>query len=181
MALSQFVPALKIGYFFTYFGPLCFVLTLTLSKEAYDDYQRYLRDTEANSQIYKRLTNLGSELIPSSKIRVGDSLMIQKNQRVPADCILLRTTEAQGACFIRTDQLDGETDWKLRLAVSHTQNLKDDESLLRIEASVYGASFFISRVGSFPAKSCNSRPAAQRHTFIHRQLHTTWLKWTVSN
>jgi len=28
--------------------------------------------------------------------------------------ILLRTSEETGSCFIRTDQLDGETDWKLR-------------------------------------------------------------------
>ena len=29
----------------------------------------------------------------------------------------------QRSCFIRTDPLDGETDWKLRLAVQNTQNL----------------------------------------------------------
>jgi len=29
----------------------------------------------------------------------------------------------QGSCFIRTDQLDGETDWKLKVAVSCTQRL----------------------------------------------------------
>lgn len=34
--------------------------------------------------------------------------------QVPADLVLLRTTEKSGASFIRTDQLDGETDWKLR-------------------------------------------------------------------
>lgn len=28
-----------------------------------------------------------------------------------------------GACFIRTDQLDGETDWKLKVAVACTQRL----------------------------------------------------------
>ena len=42
---------------------------------------------------------------------------------MPADVILLRTTEKAGSCFIRTDQLDGETDWKLRLAVGTTQKL----------------------------------------------------------
>lgn len=31
--------------------------------------------------------------------------------------VLMRTTEKQGASFIRTDQLDGETDWKLRYAL----------------------------------------------------------------
>ncbi|KAH3772807.1 hypothetical protein DPMN_174154 [Dreissena polymorpha] len=46
-----------------------------------------------------------------------------QDQRVPADMVLLRTTEKTGSCFIRTDQLDGETDWKLRLAVHDSQSL----------------------------------------------------------
>jgi phospholipid-translocating ATPase len=82
VALSQFVPALKIGYILTYFGPLCFVLLITISKEALDDYQRYKRDKEANSQLYRRLTPAGYQHIPSSKIKVGDMIQIMKDQRV---------------------------------------------------------------------------------------------------
>ncbi len=52
--------------------------------------------------------------------------MIHKDERIPADVVLLRTTEKQGACFIRTDQLDGETDWKLRIATPCTQQLTTD-------------------------------------------------------
>ena len=50
-----------------------------------------------------------------------------QDQRVPADMILLRTTERNGSCFVRTDQLDGETDWKLRVAVPSTQTLPSDQ------------------------------------------------------
>ena len=53
-----------------------------------------------------------------------------------------------GSCFIRTDQLDGETDWKLRLAVTSTQKTASvrppsklsngaDEDILDLEASIY--------------------------------------------
>ncbi|KAL4209666.1 putative aminophospholipid-translocase [Rhizopus microsporus] len=137
VALSQFIPALKIGYILTYFGPLCFVLTITISKEALDDYQRYKRDKEANSQLYRRLTPTGNQNIPGSKIRVGDLLYIMKDQRIPADMILLRTTEESGASFIRTDQLDGETDWKLRLAIPSLQRLDSDQDLLNIRGHIY--------------------------------------------
>ncbi|KAI8055596.1 phospholipid-translocating P-type ATPase [Gilbertella persicaria] len=137
VALSQFVPALKIGYILTYFGPLCFVLLITISKEALDDYQRYKRDKEANAQLYQRLTSTGFQHIPSSKIRVGDMIHIKKDQRIPADMILLRTTEDTGASFIRTDQLDGETDWKLRLAIPSLQKLASDTDLLNIQGHVY--------------------------------------------
>ncbi|CEI97152.1 Putative Aminophospholipid-transporting P-type ATPase [Rhizopus microsporus] len=51
--------------------------------------------------------------------------------------ILLRTTEESGASFIRTDQLDGETDWKLRLAIPSLQRLDSDQDLLNIRGHIY--------------------------------------------
>ena len=47
-------------------------------------------------------------------------IKVHHNERVPADLLLLYTTEKSGSVFIRTDQLDGETDWKLRKAVGIT-------------------------------------------------------------
>nr|QBH67581.1 phospholipid-transporting ATPase [Ustilago esculenta] len=219
VALSQFIPALKIGFIATYVAPLAFVLCITIGKEAIDDWARYKRDLESNSAPYKLLVrndsaiakqqaclarkasankplSPGSDLgqsrvvqVPSSKIRVGDIVVLGKNQRVPADMVLLQTfssdasietgsgpaaptpaddstqfilgddddegeTNAKatdsrsakisassqsedeeesatqgssGSCFIRTDQLDGETDWKLRIAVELTQHVPTDD------------------------------------------------------
>jgi len=62
-------------------------------------------------------------------IKVGDILVLHKDQRVPADVIILKSIptdpsdDITGEAFIRTDQLDGETDWKLRAAPSLTQSL----------------------------------------------------------
>ncbi|CAJ0890763.1 14786_t:CDS:10 [Entrophospora sp. SA101] len=128
------------GYLVTYFGPLCFVILITMGKEAYDDWIRYKRDCENNSQKYEILTRDGIKIVPSSKIKVGDLVVVHKDQRVPADLLLLRTTETSGACFIRTDQLDGEIDWKLRhllIAVPFCQKLPSDNSLLQIDADIY--------------------------------------------
>lgn len=73
-----------------------------------------------------------------------------KDQRVPADMIILKSYSAEatadmsghasdagssGEAFIRTDQLDGETDWKLRLTSPLTQNLDVAEyTRLRVTA-----------------------------------------------
>lgn len=62
---------------------------------------------------------------------------MEKDERVPADLVLLRTTEKNGTVFVRTDQLDGETDWKLRLAVPATQRLASDSELFNIRGSIY--------------------------------------------
>ncbi|KAI0744486.1 aminophospholipid-transporting P-type ATPase [Earliella scabrosa] len=148
VALSQLVPALKIGFIVTYIAPLAFVLTVTMGKEAYDDYKRNLRDREANSQKYLVLDPTEysesspegiphTRSVPSSSLRVGDLVLLEKNQRVPADLVLLRTSDASGTCFIRTDQLDGETDWKLRVAVPACQKLPSDRELLTLDAEIY--------------------------------------------
>ncbi|EEB12761.1 cation-transporting ATPase, putative [Pediculus humanus corporis] len=139
MALSQFIPDVKIGYLYTYWGPLAFVIIVTVIREAIDDLRRHQRDKVVNNQKYRRLINQPPfyEYVSSSKLMVGDMIYVEKDQRVPADLILLRTTETTGAVFIRTDQLDGETDWKLRLAISESQKLQNDEQLFSMSSSLY--------------------------------------------
>ncbi|XP_076991298.1 putative phospholipid-transporting ATPase IIB isoform X3 [Tamandua tetradactyla] len=135
VSCSQFVPALKIGYLYTYWAPLGFVLAVTVMREAIDEFRRFQRDKEVNSQLYSKLTVRGKVQVKSSDIQVGDLIIVEKapgtepgspawqNQRIPSDMVFLRTSEKAGSCFVRTDQLDGETDWKLKVAVSCTQRL----------------------------------------------------------
>ncbi|XP_057169301.1 probable phospholipid-transporting ATPase IIB isoform X2 [Ursus arctos] len=177
VSCSQFVPALKIGYLYTYWAPLGFVLAVTIMREAIDEFRRFQRDKEVNSQLYSKLTvrdNLRTHTlcpveeslldkafdltrityqygairtatsawgckvqVKSSDIQVGDLIIVEKNQRIPSDMVFLRTSEKAGSCFIRTDQLDGETDWKLKVAVSCTQRLPALGDLFSISAYVY--------------------------------------------
>lgn len=136
MACSQFIPELLIGYFYTYWAPLSFVLLVSIVREAVDDFLRFKRDKAVNSQLYQKLTPNGPLVIPSSKIKVSDLIIVEKDQRVPADMILLKTTERNGSCFVRTDQLDGETDWKLRLAISATQQVESNDEFFDIDATI---------------------------------------------
>uniref|UniRef100_A0A3Q2XR57 Phospholipid-transporting ATPase n=1 Tax=Hippocampus comes TaxID=109280 RepID=A0A3Q2XR57_HIPCM len=137
LACSQFVEELRLGDLYTYWVPLGLVLTITIIREAVDEIRCYIRDKEVNSQIYSKLSTRGTTKIKSSNIQVGDLIIVEKNQRVPADMIFLRTSERNGSCFLRTDQLDGETDWKLRLPVACTQRLPTAADLLQIRSYVY--------------------------------------------
>ncbi len=122
LALSQMVEILRVGFLITYISPLIFVLMITFLKEFYDDFKRYRRDSELNSKKYKKLCKDGSLVdIESSEVKVGDIISISAGERIPADLILLHTNQKNGAVFIKTDQLDGETDWKLRKSLALTQ------------------------------------------------------------
>lgn len=55
VSISQFIESLRVGFLFTFLAPLCFVLLLTMAKEAYDDFQRYQRDKVMNTKLYKKI------------------------------------------------------------------------------------------------------------------------------
>ena len=131
IAVSQAVPQLRVGFLFTYVSPLAIVLGITIAKEGYDDYQRYLRDKELNESLFNKVTFNGIEKIASKDIKTGDIIQLSKNERVPADMVFLHTTDKSKTIFLRTDQLDGETDWKLRKPVAITQELNDVRKLIK--------------------------------------------------
>lgn len=58
VSLSQFFEPLRVGFLFTFLAPLIFVLLLTMGKEAYDDYHRYLRDQVLNTKVYTKLDSV---------------------------------------------------------------------------------------------------------------------------
>lgn len=135
VSLSQLIPPLKIGYLSTYIAPLIFVLLITLTKEAVDDLKRRRRDSYANNEIY----TVNDSPCAAQNIQAGDVVYIAKDQRIPADMILLETTVGNEA-FIRTDQLDGETDWKLRIPCSnqHTEGIVHADAPIKSVHHFYG-------------------------------------------
>lgn len=132
LTISQFFPVLKVGPIWTNALPLAFVVSLSIGMELFLDVRRMLRDRELNGEKYKRLTKNGIVELPSSEIQVGHFIIVETNRRIPADMVLLRTTGESGASYIRTDQLDGETDWKLRRAITVTQQLEKDDDLFNL-------------------------------------------------
>lgn len=77
IALTQFIPPLRVGFLFTYVAPLAFVLAITMLKEAWDDFLRYRRDKELNQKEYMKVSLDGQEeLIQSEKMKVGDIIRV---------------------------------------------------------------------------------------------------------
>lgn len=50
-------------------------------------------------------------------INIGDFIRIRDNEEVPADVIVISTSDPEGNCFIETKNLDGETNLKTRTAL----------------------------------------------------------------
>ncbi|XP_075253363.1 putative phospholipid-transporting ATPase IIB [Convolutriloba macropyga] len=192
VALSQFIPQLKVNYIFTYWAPLGFVLFVTLVREAGDDIRRWVRDKEINKAFFDKVTPSGMQQVRCQDIKVSDVIKLEKNQRVPADMVLLRTTTETansdstggggggGSLFIRTDQLDGETDWKLRLAPTLTQGFPTDQDLLSSEAYVYCDKPHLD-INTFIGNLSLTSPSGEKQELSLNVENTMWRDTVVAN
>ena len=60
------------------------------------------------------------------EIRVGDFVRLRCNETIPADILLLSSSDPDGLCHIETANLDGETNLKQRQVVRGFSELVSD-------------------------------------------------------
>ena len=102
--------------------PLSYILFLALIKEVYEDRKRQQSDREINCRNIVVLENDHKTTIMWQELAVGNVVLIQKGDELPADVIILASSEQQGSCFVNTVELDGETNLKIRSAIEWTHS-----------------------------------------------------------
>ena len=65
------------------------------------------------------------------KLEVGDIVLLRDNDQVPADIVVLSTSDPEGMCYLETKNLDGETNLKPRKAVKGTSTIASEEDIER--------------------------------------------------
>ncbi|CAD7087028.1 unnamed protein product [Hermetia illucens] len=130
LLVLQLIPAISSLTPITTAIPLIGVLALTAVKDAYDDIQRHVSDSQVNNRKSKTFRN--GKLVNEkwSGVQVGDVIRMDNNQFVAADILLLSTSEPNGLCFIETAELDGETNLKCKQCLPETAEMGQRDDLL---------------------------------------------------
>ncbi|XP_041799888.1 phospholipid-transporting ATPase VB [Chelmon rostratus] len=120
LAILNFIPVVNAFQPEVALIPICVILSLTALKDAWEDFRRYQSDRKLNNTpcfIYSRKQKQFVER-RWKDVRVGDFMKVVCNEIVPADLLLLHTSDPNGVCHIETSNLDGETNLKQRTAMS---------------------------------------------------------------
>ncbi|KFW02969.1 putative phospholipid-transporting ATPase VB [Eurypyga helias] len=99
--------------------PLIVVLLASMIKDAVEDYRKYQFDKTINSSkttVYDKEERAYVEKCWKD-VRVGDFVQLQCNETIPADILLLYSSDQNGICHLETANLDGETNLKQRQVV----------------------------------------------------------------
>jgi phospholipid-translocating ATPase len=71
------------------------------------------------------------------EISVGDIVLLRNDEGIPADIVILSTSEPDCLCYVETKNLDGETNLKIRSGVLETGFLHPDAGELIENLSLY--------------------------------------------
>ncbi|MFT7806676.1 putative phospholipid-transporting ATPase VD [Arapaima gigas] len=99
--------------------PLVVVLSVIAFKDAMEDYNRYCFDKMINNKVTKVYSGKQQRYVEQQwkDICVGDFVLLSCNEMIPADMVLLHSSNPDGVCRIETSNLDGETNLKQKQVV----------------------------------------------------------------
>ncbi|CAJ1074205.1 probable phospholipid-transporting ATPase VD isoform X2 [Xyrichtys novacula] len=120
LALLNWVPVVEAFQKEITMIPLVVVLTVIAIKDALEDYRRYLFDKKVNNNVVRVFCSKQKTYVQKcwKDVQVGDFVRLSSNEIIPADLLLLYSSDPRGVCYIETSNLDGETNLKQRQVVS---------------------------------------------------------------
>ncbi|XP_018599996.2 probable phospholipid-transporting ATPase VB isoform X2 [Scleropages formosus] len=119
IAMLNFVPIVNAFEPGVALIPICVILILTAIKDAWEDFRRYQADKQLNNMPCSIYSRKEKDFVSKcwKDVRVGDFVKVVCNEVIPADILLLHSSDPNGVCHIETANLDGETNLKQRQIV----------------------------------------------------------------
>ncbi|XP_053730137.1 phospholipid-transporting ATPase IC [Synchiropus splendidus] len=130
LLILQVIPDISTLPWYTTLIPLVVVLGVTAIKDLVDDLARHRMDKEINNRRCDVLLDGRFQESRWRNIQVGDVVRIRKNDFIPADLLLLSTTNPNSLCYVETAELDGETNLKFKMGLRVTDELLQEERQL---------------------------------------------------
>ncbi|KAM8764541.1 phospholipid-transporting ATPase IK-like [Rhynchonycteris naso] len=148
--LQALFPVISTIPWFTLFTPLICLIIIRAIRNLVDDIGRHRSDKSINNRPCQMLVGESFLFKKWKDLYVGDLVCLRNDNMVPADMLLLASTEPSSLCYVETADIDGETNLKYRQApiVTH-QELTS-----------------VKNMASFQGKVVCEEPNSRMHNFL---------------
>ncbi|XP_016364974.1 phospholipid-transporting ATPase IC [Sinocyclocheilus rhinocerous] len=137
LLILQIIPQISTLPWYTTLVPLVLVLGITAIKDLVDDLARHRMDKEINNRRCDVLLNGRFVETRWMNLQVGDVVRLKKNDFIPADILLLSSSNPNSLCYVETAELDGETNLKFKMGLKVTdERLQEEDQLARFNALI---------------------------------------------
>uniref|UniRef100_A0A671VK47 Phospholipid-transporting ATPase n=1 Tax=Sparus aurata TaxID=8175 RepID=A0A671VK47_SPAAU len=137
LLILQIIPDISTLPWYTTLIPLVVVLGVTAIKDLVDDLARHRMDKEINNRKCDVLQDGRFQSSKWRNIEVGDVVRLRKNDFIPADILLLSSSNPNSLCYVETAELDGETNLKFKLGLRVTdEQLQEERQLAEFDALI---------------------------------------------
>ncbi|KAM0786967.1 hypothetical protein ACM66B_002385 [Microbotryomycetes sp. NB124-2] len=103
--------------------------TLESSRYATSSLGRSTKPSDVLSYTHPTAGTAKWERTLWKKLEVGDVILLKENEQIPADVVVLSSSDPDGVCFIETKNLDGETNLKPRKSLKATMGINNEEDV----------------------------------------------------
>ncbi|XP_006869134.1 PREDICTED: probable phospholipid-transporting ATPase IK [Chrysochloris asiatica] len=148
--ILQSIPEISTLPWFTLFMPLVCLLVIRAARDLVDDIGRHRSDTTINNRPCQILVGKSFLWRKWKDLCVGDVICLHKNSLVPADMLLLASTEPSSLCYVETADIDGETNLKFRQALAVTHHELNN----------------VRKMSTFQGKVVCEKPNSRMHNFV---------------
>nr|XP_040054070.1 phospholipid-transporting ATPase IC [Gasterosteus aculeatus aculeatus]XP_040054071.1 phospholipid-transporting ATPase IC [Gasterosteus aculeatus aculeatus]XP_040054072.1 phospholipid-transporting ATPase IC [Gasterosteus aculeatus aculeatus] len=137
LLILQIIPDISTLPWYTTLIPLVVVLGVTAIKDLVDDLARHRMDKEINNRKCEVLLDGAFQESRWRNIQVGDVVRLKKNDFIPADILLLSSSNPNSLTYVETAELDGETNLKFKLGLRVTdEELQEVRQLAEFNALI---------------------------------------------
>ncbi|KAJ1561272.1 hypothetical protein HK405_004417 [Cladochytrium tenue] len=119
-------------------APIVIIVVVTAIKDAVEDWKRHQADKERKDPETFDSSN-GAPCWQSTSwedVKVGDLVLLRNNDRIPADIVILSSSEPDCICCVETKNLDGETNLKVRRGAKNFANLDSPAACTRVRLEI---------------------------------------------
>ena len=115
-AIIQSIPIVSPLTSATAIVPLIFVLSVSMIRELIEDLSRRRDDSKNNKEkvwVYRENNFIN---VYSKTLKPGEFILLNENNKIPADMLLLDSGLERGVCYVETSSLDGEKTLKPKIS-----------------------------------------------------------------